>query len=54
PNGADRSPDASWIRQERWDALTPEQRKSFVPLCPDFVIELRSESDNMAPLRTKM
>lgn len=54
PNGADRSPDASWVRQDRWDALTPEQRKSFVPLCPDFVIELRSESDNMAPLRTKM
>ncbi len=54
PNGADRSPDASWVRQERWDALTPEQRKSFVPLCPDFVIELRSDSDNMAPLRTKM
>ncbi|MBD0361372.1 MAG: Uma2 family endonuclease [Coleofasciculus sp. C3-bin4] len=54
PNGADRSPDASWVRQERWNALTPEQRKSFVPLCPDFVIELRSDSDNMAPLRTKM
>jgi Uma2 family endonuclease len=54
PNGADRSPDASWVRQERWDALTPEQRKSFVPLCPDFVIELRFDSDNMAPLRTKM
>src|ERR671933_2406931 len=54
PNGADRSPDASWVRQERWDVLTPEQRKSFVPLCPDFVIELRFDSDNMAPLRTKM
>jgi len=54
PNGADRSPDAAWVRQERWDALTPEQRKSFVPLCPDFVIELRSESDNLAPLRAKM
>jgi Uma2 family endonuclease len=54
PNGADRSPDASWIRQERWDALTPEQRKGFAPLCPDFVLELRSESDNMEPLRAKM
>jgi Uma2 family endonuclease len=54
PNGAFRSPDASWIRQERWDALTPEQRKGFAPLCPDFVLELRSESDNMEPLRAKM
>ncbi|MFE1743681.1 Uma2 family endonuclease [Coleofasciculus sp. H7-2] len=54
PNGAYRSPDAAWVRQDRWDTLTPEQRKSFVPLCPDFVVELRSESDNMKPLRTKM
>jgi Uma2 family endonuclease len=54
PNGADRSPDAAWVRQERWDALTPEQRKGFAPLCPDFVLELRSESDNISPLRAKM
>lgn len=54
PNGADRSPDAAWVRQERWDALTSEQRKGFAPLCPDFVLELRSESDNMEPLRAKM
>ncbi|MBD1809335.1 Uma2 family endonuclease [Microcoleus sp. FACHB-SPT15] len=54
PNGADRSPDAAWVRQERWDALTLEQRKGFAPLCPDFVLELRSESDNMEPLRAKM
>ena len=54
PNGADRSPDASWVRQDRWDTLTPEQRKGFAPLCPDFVLELRSESDNMEPLRAKM
>jgi Uma2 family endonuclease len=54
PNGADRSPDAAWVRQERWDALTPEQQEGFVPLCPDFVLELRSKNDNMAPLRTKM
>nr|WP_313898506.1 Uma2 family endonuclease [Roseofilum reptotaenium] len=45
PNGANRSPDASWVRQESWDALTPEQRKGFAPLCPDFVVELRSETD---------
>ncbi|MEQ9000215.1 MAG: Uma2 family endonuclease [Coleofasciculus sp. B1-GNL1-01] len=54
PNGADRSPDASWVSQERWDTLTPEQQESFPPLCPDFVIELRSKSDNMEPLRKKM
>ena len=54
PNGADRSPDAAWIRQERWDALTPEQQETFPPLCPDFAIELRSKSDNMEPLGKKM
>ena len=54
PNGADRSPDVSWVCQERWDALTPEQKESFIPLCPDFVVELRSKSDNMEPLRVKM
>jgi len=54
PNGADRSPDAAWVRQERWNALTPEQQEGFVPLCPDFVLELRSKNDNMAPLRAKM
>lgn len=54
PNGADRSPDASWVRQERWDALTPKQKESFIPLCPDFAVELLSKSDNMEPLRAKM
>ena len=54
PNGANRSPDASWIKQERWDALTPEQRESFAPICPDFVVELRSKSDPLESLRTKM
>lgn len=54
PNGADRSPDAAWVSQDRWDALTPEQKETFPPLCPDFVIELRSKSDNMEPLRKKM
>jgi Uma2 family endonuclease len=54
PNGADRSPDAAWVSQERWDALTPKQQETFPPLCPDFVIELRSKSDNMEPLRKKM
>ncbi|MEG4502859.1 Uma2 family endonuclease [Microcoleus sp. F6_B4] len=54
PNGADRSPDASWVRQERWDGLTPKQKEGFIPLCPDFVVELRSKTDNMEPLRAKM
>lgn len=54
PNGANRSPDASWVRRERWDTLTSEQKKSFVPLCPDFVVELRSESDRLDELRVKM
>lgn len=54
PNGADRSPDAAWIRQERWDALTSQEQKSFIPLSPDFVVELRSETDRMKPLRDKM
>jgi Uma2 family endonuclease len=54
PNGADRSPDASWVKLERWQALTPKEREGFAPLCPDFVVELRSKSDNMEPLREKM
>lgn len=54
PNGADRSPDASWVKLERWQALTPEEREGFAPLCPDFVVELRSKSDNLEPLREKM
>ncbi|NEP49367.1 MAG: Uma2 family endonuclease, partial [Moorea sp. SIO3C2] len=53
-NGAIRSPDAAWVSQKRWNALTPEQQESFPPLCPDFVLELRSKSDNMEPLRQKM
>lgn len=54
PNGADRSPDASWIKLESWEALTAEEKQGFAPICPDFVVELRSPSDNMKPLREKM
>ena len=54
PNGADRSPDASWITSERWHALSAEQRQGFIPLCPDFVIELRSPSDSLSKLQNKM
>ncbi|MGA7952022.1 MAG: Uma2 family endonuclease [Gloeobacterales cyanobacterium] len=54
PNGADRSPDVSWIRQDRWDALTPEQKEKFPPICPDFVIELMSPSDTLKTIQEKM
>ncbi|URD48371.1 Uma2 family endonuclease [Chroococcidiopsis sp. CCNUC1] len=54
PNGADRSPDAAWVRLEQWEALTPEQRQKFPPLAPDFVIELRSATDDLKPLQAKM
>lgn len=54
PNGSTRSPDSSWIRQDRWNALTPKEKESFVPLCPDFVLELRSPSDNLSTLQDKM
>ncbi|NEO27861.1 MAG: Uma2 family endonuclease, partial [Kamptonema sp. SIO4C4] len=54
PNGAIRSPDAGWISPERWEALTDEQRSTFPNICPDFVVELRSESDTLPSLREKM
>ncbi|MBD2609246.1 Uma2 family endonuclease [Scytonema hofmannii FACHB-248] len=54
PNGAKRSPDASWVKIERWNALTIEQQESFAPLTPDFVIELRSRTDSLKELQDKM
>lgn len=54
PNGAKRSPDASWVKLERWEVLPTQDRKRFPPLCPDFVIELRSETDSLKELRAKM
>lgn len=54
PNGAYRSPDASWITFERWDRLTLEQQESFPPIAPDFVIELRSKTDSLKQLQEKM
>ncbi len=54
PNGALRSPDASWVSLNRWIGLTLELRQSFPPLCPDFVVELRSLSDSLKDLRLKM
>ncbi len=54
PNGAERSPDASWVRRDRWDNLSAEQKRKFPPLCPDFVVELRSETDSLKTLQDKM
>ncbi|MDF0553944.1 Uma2 family endonuclease [Kamptonema sp. UHCC 0994] len=54
PNGADKSPDAAWVKLERWNALTPEQQKKFPPLCPDFVVELLSPSDSLKETQDKM
>ena len=54
PNGAKRSPDVSWIRNERWRALSNEEQEEFPPLCPDFVVELRSRSDRLKELQLKM
>lgn len=52
--GAERSPDASWMKLERWNALSLEQQQKFAPICPDFVVELRSPFDNLQPLQEKM
>ncbi|NEO28357.1 MAG: Uma2 family endonuclease, partial [Kamptonema sp. SIO4C4] len=54
PNGATLAPDASWVSQERWDALTDEQKGTFANICPDFVVELRSQSDTLKSLQEKM
>jgi Uma2 family endonuclease len=54
PGGGDRSPDVAWVELSRWQALTPEQRQKFPPIAPDFIIELRSRSDNLQTLQVKM
>ncbi|MBN3924291.1 Uma2 family endonuclease, partial [Nostoc sp. NMS4] len=54
PNGAVRSPDAGWIKRDRWEAIPEELRKKFAPICPEFVIELRSQSDRLQILQDKM
>ncbi|MEM8502010.1 MAG: Uma2 family endonuclease [Cyanobacteria bacterium P01_D01_bin.1] len=54
PSGADRAPDAAWVQIDRWNALTSEQKEKFPPLCPDFVIELRSKTDQLSVLQAKM
>jgi Uma2 family endonuclease len=54
PNGADYSPDVSWVRENRWDALTPTEKEKFPPIAPDFVLELMSPSDSLKATRAKM
>ena len=54
PSGATRAPDTSWVSRDRWDALTQDERDGFVPLCPDFVVELRSKTDILSDVRDKM
>lgn len=54
PNGAVRSPDAAWIKKTRWEAIPLAKRKKFAPICPEFVIELRSDSDVLKTLKSKM
>ncbi|MTJ49300.1 Uma2 family endonuclease [Dolichospermum sp. UHCC 0259] len=53
PNGAKRSPDVAWVKLDRWEALTVEEREKFPPLAPDFVIELRSKTDRLKTLQEK-
>jgi len=54
PNSAKRGPDAAWVRLERWNEIPEEQQERLAPLCPDFVVELRSPSDHLSDLERKM
>ena len=54
PGGGDCSPDAAWVKLARWEALSEEEQEKFPPICPDFVIELRSRTDQLKPLQEKM
>jgi Uma2 family endonuclease len=54
PQGGDRSPDVAWVLAEKWHNLTEEEKQKFPPICPDFIIELRSQSDRLKPLQAKM
>lgn len=54
PDGSVRSPDVSWIKKERWNAISKEEKQKFAPICPDFVIEIRSISDGLQYLVDKM
>ena len=54
PNGANRSPDAAWVSNQRWQVLTTAEKEKFAPLSPDFVVELRSKTDSLEKLQAKM
>jgi len=54
PDGSVRSPDAAWLSKEKFEQLTEAQRQKFPPVCPEFVVEVRSPSDGLAALRRKM
>ena len=54
PNGAIREPDTSWVTKSRLAALSPQDRDRFIPICPDFVLELRSDTDRLSVLHAKM
>lgn len=54
PNGAVKSADTAWMKLEKWNALTPEQKQKFAPVCPDFVVELCSANDNLNLLKEKL
>ncbi len=54
PNGAIRSPDVSWVSRDRWESLGNEEQEGFAPLCPDFVVELRSPTDRLGDVKDKM
>ncbi|ACK64367.1 protein of unknown function DUF820 [Rippkaea orientalis PCC 8801] len=54
PNGANRSPDAAWMKRKKWESIPPEKRSGFAPVCPDFVVEIRSATDNLQTLQDKL
>jgi len=54
PSGGDRSPDVAWVKRNRWESLSQTEREKFPPICPDFVIELRSRTDRLTPVQEKM
>ncbi|WP_250122462.1 Uma2 family endonuclease [Chroococcidiopsis sp. CCMEE 29] len=54
PGGGDRSPDVAWVKRNRWESLSQTEREKFPPICPDFVIELRSRTDRLTPVQEKM
>jgi Uma2 family endonuclease len=54
PDGSVRAADAAWLSRGKWNALTPEQRESYAPVCPEFIVELRSKTDTLGTLQQKM